>query len=251
VRPEVHGLVALMQLHASRAPTRVDADGEPVFDQDRARWDRGAIAAGLATLARADALASVPGPYHLQAAIAACHATAASVATTDWARIAALYGELATRTPSPIIELNRAMAISRADGPAAGLALVDTLRGERALASYHLLPAARAELLEQLGRRPRPSANSSAPRSSRRTRASGRGYSLARRRAVEFPTSEECCHHAGLHSLRSYAGTPTATLESGCARLLRADVWPAAWSGTRRCRRRCWPRRSRATRSTP
>jgi RNA polymerase sigma factor (sigma-70 family) len=157
--PEVHGLAALMQLHASRAATRVDADGEPVLlvDQDRARWDAALIAGGLAALARAAALAahpaSPPGPYQLQAAIAACHAQAASIDATDWARIAALYGELARRTPSPVIELNRAMAISRADGPRAGLALLDKLRGDRTLASYHLLPAARADLLERLGRR--------------------------------------------------------------------------------------------------
>ena len=160
--PEAHGLVALMQLHASRAATRVDADGEPVLlvDQDRTRWDAALIAGGLAALARAEALttapaapASGPGPYQLQAAIAACHTRAPSVDATDWAQIAALYGELARRTPSPVIELNRAMAISRADGPRAGLALLDKLRSDRTLASYHLLPAARADLLERLGRR--------------------------------------------------------------------------------------------------
>jgi len=151
--PEVHGLSALMQLHASRAATRVDAEGDPVLliDQDRARWDAPLIAEGRAALARADALTGAAGRYHLQAAIAACHATAASVDATDWARIAALYGELARQTPSPVIELNRAMAISRAEGPAAGLALLDKLRGERALASYYLLPSARADLLERLG----------------------------------------------------------------------------------------------------
>jgi len=151
---EVHGLSALMQLHASRAPTRVDAEGEPVLlvDQDRSRWDRGLIAGGLAALARADALSTTPGAYHLQAAIVACHATAASVETTDWARIAALYGELALRAPTPVIELNRAVAISRAQGAAAGLALLDALRGEPALARYHLLPSARADLLARLGR---------------------------------------------------------------------------------------------------
>jgi predicted RNA polymerase sigma factor len=160
--PEAHGLVALMQLHASRAQARVDTDGEPVLlvDQDRTRWDAALIAGGLAALACADALitapaspASAPGPYQLQAAIAACHTRATSSDATDWAQIAALYGELARRTPSPVIELNRAMAISRADGPRAGLALLDKLRSDRTLASYHLFPAARADLLERLGRR--------------------------------------------------------------------------------------------------
>jgi RNA polymerase sigma factor (sigma-70 family) len=153
--PEVHGLSALMLLHASRTATRVDADGEPVLlvDQDRARWDRALIARGLAALARAEALTRAPGRYQLQAAIAACHTRAASVDTTDWAAIAALYGELARLTPSPVIELNRAMAVSRAQGARAGLALLDKLRREPSLARYHLLPAARADLLERLGRR--------------------------------------------------------------------------------------------------
>jgi RNA polymerase sigma factor (sigma-70 family) len=153
--PEVHGLSALMLLHASRTATRVDADGEPVLlvNQDRARWDRAQIAGGLAALARAEALTTAPGRFQLQAAIAACHTRATSVDTTDWAAIAALYGELARRTPSPVIELNRAMAVSRARGARAGLALLDRLRREPSLARYHLLPAARADLLERLGRR--------------------------------------------------------------------------------------------------
>jgi RNA polymerase sigma factor (sigma-70 family) len=153
--PEVHGLSALMLLHASRTATRIDADGEPVLlvDQDRARWDRALIARGLAALARAEVLTRAPGRYQLQAAIAACHTRAASVDTTDWAAIAALYGELVRLTPSPVIELNRAMAVSRAQGPRAGLALLDQLRREPSLARYHLLPAARADLLERLGRR--------------------------------------------------------------------------------------------------
>jgi predicted RNA polymerase sigma factor len=153
--PEAHGLLALMLLHASRTATRVDANGEPVLlvDQDRSRWDAALIARGLAALVRAEALTEAPGAYQLQAAIAACHTRAASVDTTDWARIAALYGELARRAPSPVIELNRAMAISRARGPKAGLALLDKLRGDRTLARYHLLPSARADLLERLGRR--------------------------------------------------------------------------------------------------
>lgn len=153
--PEVHGLAALMQLHASRTATRVDDAGDPVLlvEQDRSKWDASLITTGLASLARADGLTTTRGRYHLQAAIAACHATASSVDTTDWKQIASLYGELARLTPSPVIELNRAMAISRADGPAAGLKLLDKLRKEPALAEYHFLPAARAELLEQLGRR--------------------------------------------------------------------------------------------------
>ena len=152
--PEVFGLLALMQLHASRAATRIDADGEPVLlvDQDRTRWDHTLIAAGLAALARAAALTETPGPYQLQAAIAACHATAPSVDATDWRRIADLYAQLARLRPSPVIELNRAMAISRADGPATALTLLDKLRKEPVLADYALFHAARAELLHQLGR---------------------------------------------------------------------------------------------------
>jgi len=152
--PEVHGLFALMQLQASRAPARTDERGEPVLllDQDRARWDGALIQGGLAALAHADALGGAPGPYRLQAAIAACHARARLAADTDWARIAALYAELARVVPSPVIELNRAVAVARAEGPAAGLAILDGLAAEPALARYHLLPSARADLLEQLGR---------------------------------------------------------------------------------------------------
>jgi RNA polymerase sigma factor (sigma-70 family) len=153
--PEVHGLCALMQLHASRTQARVDEAGDPVLlvDQDRTQWNASLIATGLGSLARANDLASARGRYHLQAAIAACHATAASVEATDWTQIASLYGELARLTPSPVIELNRAMAISRAEGPKAGLVLLDKLRKDPALADYHWVPSARAELLEQLGRR--------------------------------------------------------------------------------------------------
>ncbi|WP_437564501.1 RNA polymerase sigma factor [Sorangium sp. So ce542] len=152
--PEALGLLALMELQASRAAARVDANGEPILlmDQDRARWDRARIDCGLAALARAEAHARVAGPYQLQAAIAACHARARSPEETDWPRIAALYGELAARHPSPVVELNRALAVSRAEGPAAGLALLDALAAQPALARYHLLPSARADLLERLGR---------------------------------------------------------------------------------------------------
>jgi RNA polymerase sigma factor (sigma-70 family) len=152
--PEVHGLHALMHLHASRSAARLDDHGDPILlaNQDRSRWDAEAIRAGLAALALADALTDTPGPYHLQAGIAACHARAASVADTDWVRIAAMYDALAAHIPSPVIALNRALAISRAEGPAAGLRLLDKLRRDPALVQYHLLPSARADLLEQLGR---------------------------------------------------------------------------------------------------
>ena len=153
--PEALGLLALMELSASRAAARTDAAGDPVLllDQDRARWDQLAIQRGLAALARAEALAaSKTGPYQLQAAIAACHARARAPGDTDWTRIAALYGELAARVPSPVVALNRAVAVSMAEGPAAGLALIDALAAEPALASYALLPSARADLLAKLGR---------------------------------------------------------------------------------------------------
>ncbi len=152
--PEVHGLVALMELQASRAAARTGPNGEPILlgDQNRGRWDHLLIRHGLAALARADALGQTRGPYALQAAIAACHATAPSTAATDWIRIAALYAALARAVGSPVVELNRAVAISMAMGPAAGLELVDALYGEPALANYHLLPAVRGDLLVKLGR---------------------------------------------------------------------------------------------------
>jgi RNA polymerase sigma factor (sigma-70 family) len=151
---EVHGLVALMEIQASRARARVGAGGAPVLllDQDRARWDRLLIARGLAALERAEALRRPFGPYALQAAIAACHARAARADDTDWIRIAALYDALAQLAPSPIVELNRAVALSMAFGPEAGLELVDALSDEPALAGYHLLPSVRGDLLARLGR---------------------------------------------------------------------------------------------------
>ncbi len=149
-----HGLLALMELQQSRAATRVDEDGDPVLlmDQDRARWDRQLIEHGLAELERAESLASERARYTLQAAIAACHARARSAGGTDWARIASIYGDLAAVAPSPVVQLNRAVAVSMAEGPAAGLEVLDTLAGEASLRSYHVLPSARAHLLEKLGR---------------------------------------------------------------------------------------------------
>jgi RNA polymerase sigma-70 factor (ECF subfamily) len=152
--PEVHGLVALMEIQASRAAARLDCTGEPILllEQDRARWDQLLIRRGFSALERAEALGGALGPYALQAAIAACHARARSAAETDWTRIVALYDALAQLVPSPIVDLNRAVAVSMAFGPAAGLELVDALIGETQLDRYHLLPSVRGDLLEKLGR---------------------------------------------------------------------------------------------------
>jgi RNA polymerase sigma factor (sigma-70 family) len=152
--PEVHGLVALMEIQASRHAARVGPEGEPILllDQDRSRWDQLLIGRGLAALARAEKLSSAPGSYTLQAAIAACHARARTGEETDWKRIATLYAALAERQPSPIVELNRAVALAMAFGPEVGLELVDKLAAEPALANYHRLPSVRAELLSRLGR---------------------------------------------------------------------------------------------------
>ena len=151
--PEAHGLAALLELQASRVPARTGPDGEPVLlaDQDRARWDRLLMHRGIEALSRAGAALS--GPYAVQAAIAACHARAVRYEDTDWATIAALYARLMTLAPSPVVELNRAVAVSMAEGPAAGLPLVDALAGEPALKDYHLLPSVRGDLLSRLGRR--------------------------------------------------------------------------------------------------
>jgi RNA polymerase sigma factor (sigma-70 family) len=152
--PEVHGLVALMEVQASRSGARTGPSGEPVLllDQDRARWDHVLIRRGLAALERAEALGGALGPYALQAAIAACHARARTPEETDWARIAALYDALSQLAPSPVVELNRAVAIAMAFGPAAGLELVDALTSEPSLEGYHLLPSVRGDLLHKLGR---------------------------------------------------------------------------------------------------
>jgi len=152
--PEVHGLVALMEIQASRAGARVGPSGEPILllDQDRSRWDHLLVRRGLAALARTEQLGGRLGPYALQAAIAACHARARTAAQTDWVRIAALYDALAQIAPSPVVELNRAVAVAMAFGPAEGLALVDALLSEPSLKTYHLLPAVRGDLLAKLGR---------------------------------------------------------------------------------------------------
>ncbi|HET7268071.1 MAG TPA: sigma-70 family RNA polymerase sigma factor [Oleiagrimonas sp.] len=151
---EVHALLALMEIQASRLHARTAADGTPILlaDQDRSRWDRLLIQRGLAALERAQKLGGADGNYALQAAIAACHARAVHAEDTDWTRMAALYARLAAVTRSPVVELNRAVAVSMAEGPEAGLALVDALRDEHALARYHLLPSVRGDLLYKLGR---------------------------------------------------------------------------------------------------
>ncbi|MDQ2183637.1 RNA polymerase sigma factor [Alcaligenaceae bacterium A4P071] len=152
---EAHGLTALMALQASRAAARIDAQGQPVLlmDQDRSRWDRLSIRRGLVALERARALGGSQRPYALQAALAACHAQAATAAATDWSHIADLYAQLATIAPSPIVELNRAVAVGMVDGPEAGLAIVDALGDDPALAQYPWLFSVRGDLLDKLGRR--------------------------------------------------------------------------------------------------
>jgi RNA polymerase sigma factor (sigma-70 family) len=152
--PEVHGLCALMEIQASRTAARTGPSGEPILlpDQNRARWDQLLIRRGLTALERAERLGGAQGPYALQAAIAACHARARTAAETDWARIVALYGALAELVPSPVVELNRAVAVAMASGPEAGLSVVDALREEPALQGYHLLPGVRGDLLAKLGR---------------------------------------------------------------------------------------------------
>ncbi len=156
--PEVHGLVALMEIQASRFETRTSPSGEPILllDQNRARWDQLLIRRGLAALERAEVLAReggrASGPYVLQAAIAACHARARAAEETDWARIVGLYGALGEIAPSPIVELNRAVALAMLFGPEAGLEIVDALTAEPVLKTYHLLPSVRGDLLKKLGR---------------------------------------------------------------------------------------------------
>jgi predicted RNA polymerase sigma factor len=153
-QPEVHGLVALLEIQSSRVRTRTSRSGEPILllEQDRSRWDQLLIRRGLAALQRAEELGGALGPYALQAAIAACHARARAAEDTDWERIAALYDALAQLLPSPVVELNRAVAVAMAFGPAAGLDLVDALQSEPSLQGYHLLPSVRGDLLAKLGR---------------------------------------------------------------------------------------------------
>jgi predicted RNA polymerase sigma factor len=152
--PEVHGLVGLMEIQASRSAARVSASGDAILllDQDRSRWDQLLIRRGFAAIDRASSLGRSKGPYVLQAEIAACHARARTAAETDWNRISVLYEELARQLPSPVVELNRAVAVGMAKGAAAGLAMVEPLTTDPALRSYHLLPAVRADLLEKVGR---------------------------------------------------------------------------------------------------
>ncbi|MZF90347.1 sigma-70 family RNA polymerase sigma factor [Streptomyces sp. SID5643] len=185
--PEVHGLTALLELQASRTAARTGPSGEPVLlkDQNRSRWNRMLIARGFAALSRAEAACGgAPGPYLLQAAIAACHAHAYSYEETDWSRIATLYGLLAARSPSPVVELNRAVAVSMAQGPAEALALVDALAGDPALREYHLLPSVRGDLLARLGRTPE--ARAEFGRAASLTR-NERERELLLRRAAEQP----------------------------------------------------------------
>jgi RNA polymerase sigma factor (sigma-70 family) len=152
--PEVHGLVALMEIQASRLKARVDADGQPILlaEQNRARWEPLLIRRGLMALARAAAVQVAAGPYQLQAAIAACHARARTFAETDWARIAAHYAELAAVAPSPVVEVNRAVAVAMAEGPQAGLTVLDAVADHATLQGYHLLPSVRGDFLRRLGR---------------------------------------------------------------------------------------------------
>ena len=186
--PEVHGLVALMEIQASRLRARVGPAGEPILlmDQDRSRWDRILVTRGLAALERAERIGGTLGPYALQGAIAACHARARSAEETDWTRITALYDALAQLTPSPVVELNRAVAYAMAFGPAAGLEIVDPLVAEPALQSYHLLPSVRGDLLMKLGRRDE--ARGEFERAAALTRnARERGLLLERAAACDVP----------------------------------------------------------------
>jgi len=186
--PEVHGLVALMEIQASRLRARVGPAGEPILlmDQDRSRWDRVLVTRGLAALERAERIGGALGPYALQGAIAACHARARSAEETDWTRITALYDALAQLTPSPVVELNRAVAYAMAFGPAAGLEIVDPLVAEPALQSYHLLPSVRGDLLMKLGRRDE--ARGEFERAAALTRnARERGLLLERAAACDVP----------------------------------------------------------------
>ncbi|MGH9371697.1 MAG: RNA polymerase sigma factor, partial [Vicinamibacterales bacterium] len=190
--PEVHGLVALMEIQASRSRARVGPSGEPIvlFQQNRGLWDQLLIRRGLSALARAEALGvGARGPYALQAAVAACHARARVPEETDWARIVGLYAELALLRPSPVVELNRAVAVAMAVGPQAGLDLVDVLTSEPSLKGYHLLPSVRGDLLVRLGRFDE--ARAEFERAAALTRnARERGFLLNRARALAADSTE-------------------------------------------------------------
>jgi predicted RNA polymerase sigma factor len=190
--PEVHGLVALLEIQASRLRARASRSGEPVLllDQDRARWDQILIRRGLAALERAEKLGGALGRYALQAAIAACHARARTADQTDWARIAALYDALARLAPSPVVELNRAVAIAMAFGPAVGLERVDALTSDPALEGYHLLPSVRGDLLFKLGRLDE--ARAEFERAAALTRN-------ARERALLLARADACARNETLH----------------------------------------------------
>ncbi|MFH9547129.1 RNA polymerase sigma factor [Streptomyces sp. NPDC051445] len=192
--PEVHGLVSLLEFQASRTPARTAPDGTPVLleDQDRRRWNRMLIARGIAALglARQAAAGGLPGRYALQAAIAACHAHAYRYADTDWASIATLYGLLAARFPSPVVELNRAVAVSMTEGPAAALALVDALTAVPALRDYHLLPSVRADLLSRLGRAAE--ARAEFERAAALTASTPERHLLLRRAAESAESADRC-----------------------------------------------------------
>jgi len=186
--PEVHGLVALLELQASRLRARSGARGEPILllDQNRAKWDQLLIRRGMAALERAERLGGARGPYALQAAIAACHARAITAEDTNWHKIASLYGELAERVPSPVVELNRAVAVGMAEGPAEGLVIVDELVADGSLASYHLLPSVRGDLLVKLARKAE--ARAEFVRAAELTRNEReRAFLLARARECESP----------------------------------------------------------------
>lgn len=195
--PEVHGLIALMELQVSRFAARVDAAGQPILlaDQDRSRWDGSCIQRGLAALAHAEVLGGADGRYTLQAALAACHALAGHYDSTDWTGIVALYDRLARVAPSPVVQLNRAVALAMRDGPEAGLAALDALAGEPRLAGYHLLPGARGDLLQRLGRRHEAHAafeQAAALAGNERERA----LLLARAANLLNPTDAACSAHA-------------------------------------------------------
>ena len=233
---EVHGLVALMEIQMSRFAARSGPEGEPVLllEQDRGRWDRLLAGRGLAGVVRAQRLSPVRGPYVLQAAIAACHAGARTAQETDWERITALYGELALLRPSPVVELNRAVATAMAHGPAAGLELVDALAGEPALADYHLLPSVRGDLLARLGRPggPRGAAARGCPHRERERASApagaGRGACLEHAKRMTLVTAPGARSPSRRHSCGGRAGD-----RAGGPRAAARTRWSARQRETR------------------